>query len=194
VVIDLKAKKEEPKEEVKKEAKEEIKVLTSEEIIALQKKVFIEHLEMAKAMKLGVIVHERMAFEDTLHILKNYTKDLKFVVINCFTGSESQMKGYLSLGDNVYIVLTGIVANEDRGKSLQEVVSKMPIERLLLGTDAPYLLPFSMGKPFPRFNEPQFLPHILSVVAKLYKKSSHEIAYIITQNAKKIIQSSNCFV
>lgn len=81
----------------------------------------------------------------------------------------------------MYIGITGLVCNEDRGGALQKLVPRIPLDRLVLGSDAPYLTPFNMKRPFPAKNEPQFMGHILVKIAQLLERDEREVAEITTE-------------
>lgn len=101
----------------------------------IQKKVFISQLDLAKKLNKPIIVHSREATSDTLEVLKNY--DLKGVV-HCFSGSAETAKIYLDMG--YYIGFTGVVTFDNAQKA-QQAVESIPLERLLLETDCPYMAP-----------------------------------------------------
>lgn len=135
-----------------------------------QRKAFIGQLDIAAACKKPVYLHERDAFEAQIDILDNYRQLLGGGVAHCFTGSKSQLRQYLDLG--FYIGITGWICDPKRGQALREAVSYVPQDRLLLETDAPYLLPRHLNKkqlvvPQRRRNEPCLLPAIASFVANL---------------------------
>ncbi|HEV7433106.1 MAG TPA: TatD family hydrolase, partial [Steroidobacteraceae bacterium] len=91
-------------------------------------------------------------------------------VAHCFTGGEVELAAYLELG--LHIGITGWICDERRGQHLQALISRIPAGRLLLETDAPYLLPRDLRpRPTTRRNEPGFLPHIAATVARLRGES-----------------------
>lgn len=148
-----------------------------------QKVWFEEQLKLAAELKLPVLIHEREAFKETIEMLRKYRSQLPTVVINCFTGTQEEMVAYNEL--DAYFVITGIVANTIRASHLKDVVKNMPIKKILLGSDAPYLTPFNMPKPFPRRNEPGFLPHVLVGVAEACGQSLESMAAITTENSRQ---------
>ncbi len=101
---------------------------------------------------------------------------------HCFTGAESELLELLELG--LYIGITGWICDERRGTHLQEIVHLVPDDRLMLETDAPYLLPRSLEpKPQTRRNEPMWLTEVLRVVASARGQSAAELAAATTRTA-----------
>ncbi len=109
-------------------------------------------------------MHCRDAHDRFLTLLKPWLEKIPGAVLHCFTGSRSEVQECLDLG--LFIGITGWVCDERRGLELRELLPAIPAERLLLETDAPYLLPRDLKpKPASRRNEPAYLPHILGCVA-----------------------------
>jgi len=160
----------------------------STEVKIIQNKFFHQQLELAVELKKPVFVHERMAFHDCVEVLKQFRGKLPAVVVNCFTGSETELDEYISLDS--YIGITGILCNDDRGPHLKKLVRKIPLNRLLLGSDAPYLTPFNMSRPFPKRNEPQSLPFTLWMLAECLQMDINEVASITTKNARALFKMS----
>lgn len=129
-----------------------------------QLRVFEEQLELATEVDLPVYLHERDAFEQQISLLKKYQSRLKGGVVHCFTGTKAQALAYLELG--FYIGVTGWVCDPKRGDSLRDALSVIPIDRLLLETDSPYLYPKTL-KSKSRNNQPANLPHIAQAVADI---------------------------
>jgi TatD DNase family protein len=103
-------------------------------------------------------------------------------VAHCFTGDERELRDYLSLG--LSIGITGWICDERRGAHLREVVRLIPLDRLMLETDAPYLLPRDLvPRPKSRRNEPRYLPHILETVAACRGETPATVAEATTRNA-----------
>lgn len=144
-----------------------------------QIQVFAAQLQLAKDYKKPLYLHERDAFETQIALLKQYP-DLS-AVAHCFTGDKTQLKAYLDLG--LYIGITGWVCDDKRGTELMEAVRYLPLDRLILETDAPYLLPKTAeNKPKSRRNEPAFLPWIGRQLSLLTGQSVEEIASQSRQN------------
>ena len=96
-------------------------------------------------------------------------------VAHCFTGTEDQLRTYVDLG--LYIGITGWICDERRGSHLQDIVAMIPPDRLMIETDAPYLLPRSLKpRPKSRRNEPKYLPEVLRVISQSTGRSEKELA------------------
>lgn len=142
-----------------------------------QKKLFCKHLELAMQEGLPVIIHNRDASNDCIEILRSYKGKVKGV-IHCFSGSREEAKEFLELGFN--ISFAGPVTFPKAG-NLREVVKIVPVEKLLLETDSPFLAPKpKRGKR----NEPSYLKYTIPVFAELKKLSIEDIKRITTNNAK----------
>ena len=95
-------------------------------------------------------------------------------VVHCFTGSREALMKYLDMG--FYIGITGWVCDERRGTHLKELVPLIPLERLMIETDSPYLLPRDMKLDNSTRNEPKYLAHIANTIAEI-RKESKELVY-----------------
>ena len=131
---------------------------------AQQITAFEAQLDLAARLELPVFLHQRDAHEDFLAILKPFRDSLTRAVAHCFTGTQRELHDYLDL--DLHVGITGWICDERRGHHLREFVRDIPANRLMIETDAPYLLPRDL-KPAPRSrrNEPCHLPHILVAVA-----------------------------
>ena len=144
---------------------------------------FEEQLKLAVELQMPVFLHEREAHEQQVKLLKKYNNELKGGVAHCFTGNERELMAYLELG--LYIGITGWICDERRGQELQKLAPKIPLDRLLLETDAPYLLPRNLKpKPKSRRNEPAHLPHICEKVAEVLSISTQELIEQTRQNSE----------
>ena len=113
-------------------------------------------------------MHERDAFSEQIQLLEKYRPDLVGGVVHCFTGNLEQMKAYLAL--DLYIGITGWVCDDNRGQDLQTAVKSLPLERLMLETDSPYLRPKGLAnnrKVDGGSNEPAYLPFIAQQLANI---------------------------
>ncbi len=130
----------------------------------IQRRVFTEQLELARELELPVLLHNREADADFLDAL-DAVPALQRRVLHCFTGGESLL--HACLERDMYIGVTGWFCDERRGGALREVIDQVPLDRLMLETDAPYLLPRTL-KPMPRTrrNEPMWLAHIAEQIAQ----------------------------
>ena len=117
-------------------------------------------------------------------MLQSYLPKLKGAVVHCFTGSEQQLKAYLSLG--LHIGITGWVCDERRGMPIREIVHLIPDDKLMLETDAPYLLPRDLRpKPKSNRNLPKYLPHIAKVIAEARNTSLESLSMQCFDNTRR---------
>lgn len=140
---------------------------------AIQKTVFTRQLEIATEMNLPVYLHERDAFNAQQACLNPFLQNIKGGIAHCFTGDKASMQAYLDMG--LYIGITGWVCDPKRGVALREAVPSLPLERLVLETDAPYLFPKTL-RPRQRHNSPASIPHIGAVVAELLESTPAQIS------------------
>lgn len=141
-----------------------------------QTDVFRQQLEIATKLNMPVFCHQRDAHDTFLSILKEYRDNLTKVVIHCFTDTRAALFDYLDL--DCHIGITGWICDERRGIELQNMVKHIPANRLMLETDAPYLLPRDLlPKPKSRINEPSYLPHILKAVAHHQEKTIQDLTF-----------------
>lgn len=145
---------------------------------------FKRQLDIAKESGLPVFLHQRDAHDDFVEILEPALPDLSRAVAHCFTGEGESLREYVAMG--LYIGITGWICDERRGKHLHDIVSIIPDDRILIETDAPYLLPrTARPKPKSRRNEPMYLPEVARVVAEARGQSEEHIARITSANAKR---------
>jgi TatD DNase family protein len=140
---------------------------------------FERQIELACALNLPLFLHERDAFGDFSAILKKYSGKIPKMVVHCFTGTEEELAAYLDLG--CYIGITGWICDERRGNHLHALVKKIPSDRLLLETDAPYLAPRTLSAKTSR-NEPKNLAHIARFIAGILEKDPETLAEETFQN------------
>ncbi len=141
---------------------------------AFQQERFVTHIEVAKRTSKPLIIHTRAAQEDTLRILREY--DVSQAVFHCFTESWEMAKAGLDLG--LYISFSGILTFKN-AESLRDVARKVPLDRILVETDAPYLTPVPYrGKP----NCPGYTRYVAELLAELRGISYSEIAQKTTEN------------
>lgn len=150
-----------------------------------QIEVFSAQLGLATKHKKPVYLHERDAFPTQISLLNNHP-GLNGIA-HCFTGDSSQLKAYLDLG--LYIGITGWLCDEKRGQHLMEAVRYVPLDRLILETDAPFLLPKTLTpKPKSSRNVPAYLPEIAVQFANLTGYSLEEIALNSRRNSLRLFQ------
>ncbi len=154
-----------------------------------QRRAFAWQLEIAARVGKPVFLHQRDAHEDFLAIVREHRARLAGGVAHCFTAGEKERDAYLELG--LHIGITGWICDERRGLHLREVVKGIPADRLLLETDAPYLLPRDF-KPMPksRRNEPMYLPHVAEAVAAARGESTIQLAAMTSATARAAFRLS----
>jgi len=152
-----------------------------------QRRAFERQLELAAENGKPVFLHQRDAHEDYMAILRQFDGRLGACVTHCFTGTRAEMYACLDAGHSIGI--TGWLCDERRGTHLREMVKDIPADRLLIETDAPYLLPRTV-KPAPkhRRNEPSFLRHIVEELARDRGEDVATTAAHSTQNARRFFQ------
>ncbi|RWU20945.1 hydrolase TatD [Pseudomonas alkylphenolica] len=149
----------------------------------LQEKALEAQLALAVELQMPVFLHERDASERLLAILKDYRDHLPAAVVHCFTGEREALFGYLDL--DLHIGITGWICDERRGTHLHPLVASIPRGRLMLESDAPYLLPRTLRpKPKSGRNEPAFLTEVLREVALHRGESIEELAAHTTACAR----------
>lgn len=142
-----------------------------------QVQAFIEQLEVALQLNLPVVLHIRDAHKEALEIVRSLGASVRGVA-HCFTGTWEEAKGWLDLG--FYIGITGIVTFGRKAESVKEVAMKVPLDRILIETDAPYLAPSpNRGKR----NEPAFLPLVAKTISEIRGITLNEVSETTFQNA-----------
>jgi TatD DNase family protein len=150
-----------------------------------QLQAFERQLELAAEVRKPVFLHQRDAHEDFMAVMRKHRERLTGGVAHCFTAGLEEARAYLDLG--LYIGITGWICDERRGHHLREVVRHIPADRLLIETDAPYLLPRDLQpKPQSRRNEPMYLPHVLAAIAEARQEPVARLAGITTSNALRL--------
>ena len=143
-----------------------------------QKRVFRKQLEIAQKLNLPVLIHDREAHDDTFEIIKEFK--LKDVIFHCFSGNKDF--ALKCINEGYYIAIGGVVTFKN-AKDLKEVAMTIPLEKILLETDAPYLAPVPYrGK----LNTPAYLKYIAQEIANLKNIPIEEVKDITTKNAKRI--------
>jgi TatD DNase family protein len=149
-----------------------------------QRDAFERQLSLAVDSGLPVFLHQRDAHADFVEILRPVLPSLSRAVAHCFTGQRDELRELLDLG--LYIGITGWICDERRGHHLKDIVGMIPDDRLMIETDAPYLLPRSLvPKPKSRRNEPVYLREVLRVVAEARGQSEEEVAAATTRTAEQ---------
>ena len=141
-------------------------------------------MQLAARAGKPVFLHQRDAHEDFAAILAEHRSGLVGGVAHCFTGGARELEVYLEL--DLSIGITGWICDERRGLELRGVAPSIPSARLMLETDAPYLLPRDLvPRPASRRNEPANLPHIARTVARLRGETLESLAETTTRNAAR---------
>lgn len=149
----------------------------------MQEKSFAEQLQLAARLHKPVFLHQRDAHERFLPLLKEQRDALPRVVVHCFTGNKRELFDYLDM--DCHIGITGWICDSRRGGELRELVHNIPDERLLIETDAPYLLPHNLDvTPAEKGrNEPAFLPWVLQEIARCRSQDETELAELVFANS-----------
>lgn len=149
-----------------------------------QEKSFEAHMEIAAETGLPMFLHERDSHPRFAEMVKPWRDKLSNAVVHCFTGELDALHAYLDL--DCYIGLTGWVCDERRGTHLLPIIKDIPADRLMIETDAPYLLPRTITpKPRSRRNEPAYLPWVCRFVAEVLGEHYDVVAQRTTDNARR---------
>lgn len=152
-----------------------------------QRSAFERQLRLAAEIDKPLFLHQRDAHQDFVQILADHIDTLPHCVAHCFTGDERMLREYLDMG--LYIGITGWICDERRGSHVRELIPVIPENRLMIETDAPYLLPRTLKpKPKSRRNEPRYLAEVLRVVADAAGVSATEMAARTTATASRFFR------
>lgn len=144
-----------------------------------QKEWFIAYLELAKELKLPIVVHSREACKDTLDIIKEYGKDLSGV-IHCFAYEKEVAKEYVDMG---YFIGVGGVVTFKNGRKTKEVVSYIPIDKIVTETDSPWLSPTPHRG---ERNESTHIKYVIKEIANIKNIEIEKVANIVYENAYRL--------
>lgn len=148
----------------------------------VQKEWFVEQIRLAKKLKLPIIIHEREASQDMYNILKQETDENLTGVLHCYSGSLEMAREYLKMG--YYISFAGPITFNNARIS-KEVAKSIPLDRILIETDSPYLSPEPRRG---RRNEPLNVRYVAAMIAELRGISFDEVARVTSANTKKLFQ------
>lgn len=152
----------------------------SQDFIAEQKACFIRHIEASKILKKPVVVHTRAARKDTLDIIRHEKSE--HGILHCFTEDLDTAKVVLDCG--YYVSFSGIVSFKN-AQDLRDVAKQIPLDRLLIETDSPYLAPVPYrGKS----NEPKYVPYVAKALAEVYGCTREEIGEITSRNFENLLK------
>jgi TatD DNase family protein len=148
----------------------------------VQRRVFAQFIHMARETELPIVVHERDAASEGAELLRSEGEGKLRGVIHCFTGNYEAARAYLDLG--FYISFTGIITFKN-AEALRDVVRRVPLERILVETDSPYLTPVPhRGKR----NEPAYVRLVAATLADIKGATLDEVARVTTQNARQLFR------
>lgn len=151
-------------------------------LIIAQQELFIRQIDIAKKIRKPLIIHTRMAKEDTINILSKEQAYVASGVMHCFTEDWSMAKQALDLG--FYISFSGIITFNN-AQDLREVVKKVPIDRILIETDCPFLAPVPVrGK----INQPSYVRHVAEKIANVKNIDVQEVGEITSLNYKTLFK------
>lgn len=147
-------------------------------------------LALAARLKKPVFLHQRDAHQRFFELLKRYRPQLLGAVVHCFTGNVEEVNAYLAL--DCHIGITGWVCDERRGGDLRQAVKHIPLNRLMIETDAPFLTPRNLTpRPASNRNEPAYLSTVLTTLARLLKIAPAELAAQTVKNTQEFFDLSN---
>ena len=147
----------------------------------LQKEIFVKQIELANFLDLPVVVHSRDAMGDTLELLKKHPPQ-KESLLHCYSGSIESAKEFIKLG---FSFSFGGVVTFNNAKNVVKVVEELPIEKIMLETDCPYMAPVPFrGKR----NEPMYIPYIARKITEIKNIEVEKIAETTTKNAEKMFK------
>ncbi len=153
----------------------------STDFIAEQKACFARHIHASQITKKPVVVHTRSAKHDTVDIIR--AEKSTHGILHCFTEDWETAKAVLDCG--YYVSFSGIVSFKN-AQDLRDVAKQVPLDRVLIETDSPYLAPMPYrGKS----NEPKYVPYVAKALCDVYDKSLEEMAYITKQNFENLLNS-----
>lgn len=148
----------------------------------VQKEVFEKQLKLAQNLEIPVIFHTRDAYDDMKEIVKNYKVR---GVVHSFNGSKKDADDFVKTG---FYIGVGGIATYKKSNTLREIISRLPLDKILTETDSPYLSPQPMrGKR----NEPKNVRIILELLSQLFNTSFEKMEEVTTQNAKKLFGVEN---
>ena len=149
---------------------------------------FEEQIRIAIDTNKPLFLHQRDSHDDFIKILRKYSSDINKSVVHCFTGTQEQLEDYLEL--DCYIGVTGWICDEKRNIELRKTIKNIPLERLMIETDCPYLIPKDLpNKPKNNRNEPASLSHIAKVIAILMDVDELKLREQTFHNSKSFFNS-----
>ena len=147
-----------------------------------QIRCFEHHIKIAEELNKPLFLHEREASDDFIARFKKHSEICKRSVVHCFTGTKEVLQKYLDMG--FYIGITGWICDERRGDALREAVKYIPLDRVMIETDAPYLTPRNI-KGLDRTNVPQNIKYVAAELAKNMRVSEDELILAVKENTER---------
>ncbi|MDE6657631.1 MAG: TatD family hydrolase [Oscillospiraceae bacterium] len=145
------------------------------------------HIALAKKLNKPLFLHEREASEEFLRVFKHHHEVCKNSVVHCFTGNKKTLEQYLEMG--FYIGITGWICDERRAEELRKAVEILPLDRVMLETDSPYLSPRNVLR-LSRVNIPNNICYVAQELAKYMKVSEEDLISHAKANTEKFFQIS----
>jgi len=143
---------------------------------------FEEQIKISIQSDKPLFLHQRDAHKDFIKVIEPYKNDIKKAVVHCFTGTQEELDDYLELG--FHIGLTGWICDERRNVDLRKSLKNIPLDKLMIETDCPYLIPRNLNnKPKNNRNEPAYLPHIANEIALLINLDKDRLIDITYKNS-----------
>ena len=143
---------------------------------------FEEQIKLSIEFNKPLFLHQRDAHDEFIKIIMKYKNDINKAVVHCFTGTQKQLDTYLNLG--FCIGLTGWICDERRNVELRKSIKNIPLDRLMIETDSPYLIPRNLIiKPKNNRNEPSYLPHIAKEIADIINIDLSKLIDITYKNS-----------
>lgn len=149
-----------------------------------QLKCLESQIEIAERLKMPLFLHERKAHRDFVSVFNGHKEICKNSIVHCFTGTRQQMETYLDMG--FYIGITGWIADERRNQDLVQAVKYLPLDRVLIETDAPYLTP--RGYRLGNVNTPSNLKYVAKSLSKYMRVSEKDLIENANKNTEKIFK------
>ena len=146
-----------------------------------QKKSFEVHIETSIELQKPLFLHVRNAHRTFMEMLKPVKEKLPKTVIHCFTGTEEELMDYIEM--DFYIGITGWICDERRGTHLKDLINLIPLDKLMIETDAPYLTPRVSQLKNSQRNEPKFLPYVAKEVALNSKETKESLISSMYMNS-----------
>jgi TatD DNase family protein len=148
-----------------------------------QKSLLAKQLEIASRMSLPVVIHSREAVKETLEIVEDFEDDIPKIVFHCFTDTKESAEKIIEKG--FYISFTGVITFKN-ADSAREVVKVVPLDRMMLETDCPFMSPAPKRNQRP--NEPGLMVHTLQKIAELKGVSARQAAEKLTETSRKFFK------